>query len=303
MKIETVSRLHFGLIDLNGELGRIDGGIGLALNEPTIEMRVSESNTLEAHGPLSSRVKKGAMTVQDYIGGDPVSIQIEDAIPQHIGLGSGTQAAIAGGTAVSKINNIDLSSKTIADITGRGGTSGIGTAAFEGGGFILDGGHSTEEKNSFLPSSKSPATPPPVVSRLDFPNWEITLILPKGKGAHGSRETSVFDDYCPIPDGEVEKLTRVIMMKLLPSIAESEFGPFRDSLMRIQRIGFKEKEISIQPISEKIIKKMEDRGCAAGMSSLGPTVFAIHPKEVDISGIKHPIFKTSANNTGAKIIR
>ncbi len=27
--ITTPSRLHFGLIDLNGELGRINGGIGI----------------------------------------------------------------------------------------------------------------------------------------------------------------------------------------------------------------------------------------------------------------------------------
>jgi hypothetical protein len=31
--IQTPARLHFGLLDLNGSLGRIDGGIGLALEE------------------------------------------------------------------------------------------------------------------------------------------------------------------------------------------------------------------------------------------------------------------------------
>ena len=28
--LNTPSRLHFGLIDMNGEIGRIDGGVGLA---------------------------------------------------------------------------------------------------------------------------------------------------------------------------------------------------------------------------------------------------------------------------------
>jgi len=33
--VQTPSRLHFGLIDLNGELGRINGSFGVALEEPS----------------------------------------------------------------------------------------------------------------------------------------------------------------------------------------------------------------------------------------------------------------------------
>ena len=32
IEITTPARLHFGLIDMNGELGRVDGGVGLALD-------------------------------------------------------------------------------------------------------------------------------------------------------------------------------------------------------------------------------------------------------------------------------
>ena len=32
--ISTPARLHFGLIDMNGKIGRIDGGVGLALDSP-----------------------------------------------------------------------------------------------------------------------------------------------------------------------------------------------------------------------------------------------------------------------------
>ncbi|MGQ3411418.1 beta-ribofuranosylaminobenzene 5'-phosphate synthase [Natrinema sp. LN54] len=303
MKIETVSRLHFGLIDMNGELGRIDGGIGLALNSPSITLNVNKSRNFCVNGPLSNRIKEGAKAVQKYLNGSPVSIEIEEAIPQHVGLGSGTQAAIAGGIAVSELNDAELSINTIAKITGRGGTSGIGTAAFEGGGFILDGGHSSEEKGNFLPSSNSPASPPPVTSRLDFPDWEIALILPKGEGAHGSKEVSIFDEFCPIPEKEVEKVARIILMKLLPSILEGDFNAFRDSTKKIQRWGFKRREISLQPTSERIIKNMEEKGYAAGMSSLGPTVYAIHPENVDTSNIDHRVYKTKPDNSGVKIFK
>jgi beta-ribofuranosylaminobenzene 5'-phosphate synthase len=39
--VTSPSRLHFSLIDLNGELGRVDGGIGVALNEPSLKIEVS----------------------------------------------------------------------------------------------------------------------------------------------------------------------------------------------------------------------------------------------------------------------
>ena len=34
MYIKSPSRLHLGLIDMNGSYGRLDGGIGLTIQEP-----------------------------------------------------------------------------------------------------------------------------------------------------------------------------------------------------------------------------------------------------------------------------
>jgi len=39
--ITSPSRLHFALIDMNAELGRVDGGIGVALNAPPLTIEVS----------------------------------------------------------------------------------------------------------------------------------------------------------------------------------------------------------------------------------------------------------------------
>ncbi|MBS7628477.1 hypothetical protein KEJ23_00610, partial [Candidatus Bathyarchaeota archaeon] len=45
-------------------------------------------------------------------------------------------------TSISKLLNLNLTVYELAKIMGRGGTSGIGVAAFDKGGLILDGGHS-----------------------------------------------------------------------------------------------------------------------------------------------------------------
>ena len=38
VRITTPSRLHFSLLDLNGALGRIDGGFGLAIADPHFQI-------------------------------------------------------------------------------------------------------------------------------------------------------------------------------------------------------------------------------------------------------------------------
>ena len=45
LRIRTTSRLSFGLIDMNGEIGRIEGGLGLALENPCVEIRARRAPT------------------------------------------------------------------------------------------------------------------------------------------------------------------------------------------------------------------------------------------------------------------
>ena len=75
-----------------------------------------------------------------------------------------------------------------------------GTAAFDPGGYILDGGHLLRRggsggagagvKHSFLPSSASEVPPPPVLFQHPLPeDWFFVLAIPHVKrGAHGSEE-------------------------------------------------------------------------------------------------------------------
>ncbi len=45
--IRTPARLHFALIDLNGSLGRIDGSIGLAINDPHFEIVATPADQIQ----------------------------------------------------------------------------------------------------------------------------------------------------------------------------------------------------------------------------------------------------------------
>jgi beta-ribofuranosylaminobenzene 5'-phosphate synthase len=308
IKIVTPSRLHITLIDLNASLGRVDGGVGVTLDEPSVILTAEEDDEIDVSGPdeFANRARRSTEKIAKPYGVG-ARIKIERIFPAHVGLGLGTQLSLAAGMAVNMLYDIGLSVRDLAKLVGRGGTSGIGVASFERGGFIVDGGHRSDK--GFLPSSASPANPPPVLFREEFPDWDIVLAIPELKGAHDGEEVEIFRKECPIPLGEVQAISHLILMKMLPSLLEEDIFSFGASINEIQEVGFKRREIAIQhPIVKAIMEKMIDSGAyGAGMSSVGPTVYCIaeDPNEIknaveDSLMGKGAIMTAKARNEGAR---
>lgn len=309
LKLTTPSRLHLTLIDMNASIGRVDGGIGLTLDKPVISIKAEKSDTFEITGNSEhiERMRNSAALLLPE--GEGIHISIEKDYPSHVGLGSGTQAALAAVMAVNKIYNLGLSAYELAMKVGRGGTSGIGVAAFEKGGFILDGGHKFSEKKAFLPSAASRLPPAPVLLRKDFPDWGILVAIPEQKGASSKKEVNIFKKKCPIPLLEVEKLSHIILMQMLPALAEEDIVTFGKSINSIQESGFKKREVELQPVSRELMQALRDGGAyGAGMSSFGPTVYAFGEDAENLGkiareflGKKGKVFITKARNKGARI--
>ena len=312
LKIRTPSRIHMTLIDLNGELGRIDGGIGLALDEPFVEIEAKPAKDVIIEGesdPFQKAVKKLSEAF-----GRGIELKILSNYKSHVGLGNGTQAALAVAEAYRSLYDLNLNLTDLASLVGRGGPSGIGVAAFKLGGFILDGGHSKKVKKDFLPSSASKAPPPPILARYDFPEWKVVLAMPELTGYYGEREVNLFQKYCPISLSEVKTLAHIILMKILPSVVEADLDEFADGISKIQHLGFK--RIEIEQYGETIWGIIENmpEGIATGMSSTGPTVYAITDSNAQsisrdlASAFKERGFEcetivTRANNFGAAVER
>lgn len=309
LRITTPSRLHITLIDMNASRGRIDGSIGLTLDKPVISIAAERSEVIEVTGDSEhiGRMRDSAMKLLP--AGAGVHISIEKDYPSHIGLGSGTQAALAAGMAVNRLYGLGLSVYEIAIKVGRGGTSGIGVAAFESGGFILDGGHKFSEKKDFLPSSASRLPPAPVLLRKDFPRWDILVAIPQQRGASLTKEVNIFQKECPVPLWEVEELSHIILMQLLPALAEEDIMTFGSSINAIQGLGFKKREVALQPVSAKLMQALRDGGAyGTGMSSFGPTVYAFGEDAENLKRIAGEflgetghVFITKARNEGARI--
>jgi len=294
--VQTPSRLHLTLIDMHGGSGRVDGGVGITLDEPGILIEIRQCPVLEVQGCDSvTQVRVMDTAIQVLKGlqaGGNVSITVRNYYPSHIGLGSGSQLMLGIAQGIAELYGRSLLIKDLALLVGRGGTSGIGTAAFEYGGFIVDGGHAfgqKGEKSEFRPSAASRGVrPPPVIARHDFPSdWRILLAIPDlPSGASGVKESDIFRTRCPVPVEEVRMLCHEILMRMLPGIVEKDLDLFGSSVNAIQKLGFKKVELSLQPKQiPELIERLRSAGAAcAGMSSFGPTVYAIG--DTDMRGIE-----------------
>lgn len=287
VEIRTPSRLHLTLIDMNGTLGRVDGGVGITLDRPGYVISAEPAGKVSVASDdddLTKRILAIISTLSNQHGYDPnISIRVREAIPMHSGLGSGTQLSLAIATAMMLLSKGRSRDGDPARLTGRGGTSGIGVRAFSDGGVIVDGGHRMgpgQEKESFLPSSASPGVRAgPLIGRYEFPeDWRIILCLPDVmQGASGKVEEKIFQMCCPIPLHEVQALSHVILMQMLPALIDQDLDQFGRSISAIGQIGFKRQELAIQPpVLHDILDYMGTCGTAgAGMSSFGPALYAL----------------------------
>jgi beta-ribofuranosylaminobenzene 5'-phosphate synthase len=321
--VSTPSRIHVTLIDMHGGSGRVDGGIGIALDEPGILLEAELSPVLQVSGGddiMRERIGQLASGVLQSLGaGGSVAITIRSSYPAHVGLGSGSQLSLAVARAISELHGRHLPVRELARLVGRGGTSGIGTAAFEYGGFIIDGGHrfgEGGEKTDFRPSSASRGvSPPPVISRQEFPeDWRILLAIPNlPPGASGGVETDIFRNHCPVPLAEVRELCHEVLMRMLPGIAGRDLELFGSSVNAIQGLGFKKVELGLQPPQViGLLDVLREAGAAgAGLSSFGPAVYAVG--DTGMTGIERAAQEfmqesdggttilTAARNSGARV--
>ncbi|WNY25711.1 beta-ribofuranosylaminobenzene 5'-phosphate synthase [Methanolapillus millepedarum] len=319
-EITTPSRVHMTLIDMNGGFGRQDGSAGLTLLEGGIRLRAKKSDVISIAGFDKTCFGPGT-ELFDYIQksispllkeGDGIEIHLLSDVKQHIGLGSGTQLALSAAMALNELYDLKKSVRELAALTKRGGTSGIGVHAFEKGGFIVDAGHKTKDKNGFVPSSRSTAPPADLILRTEFPDWDVIVAIPPDTGISGDTEKHFFQSVCPIPKVEAFEVSHVILMQMVPAIIEKDIASLGDAVDRLQKVGFKKHEVEIQPPEVKSL--MEDfKKCGvygAGVSSFGPAVYGFSENRKDSENIKSALLEkmppgsdvmiTKANNSGAK---
>ena len=316
IKITAPCRLHLTLIDMNGEIGRVDGGAGLALSYPNIRITAEEAEgtIIEGLQDFADRMKRATESLLPK--GKGIRINVQEAYPAHVGFGSGTQSSLAAAAAVNELYGLGKSVRELALAVKRGGTSGIGVTAFEKGGFIVDGGHRFKDKGGFMPSAACPLPPGPVLFREDFPEWDMVVAIPNEKGMHDQEEIDTFKKFCPLPIEEVREISHVVLMQMMPAVIEEDIESFGAAVNHVQIVGFNKRENLIWPQFVKDIASfMRSQSYGAGVSSFGPVVYSFVDNRSEGRQLQAEVQKmldesvggtvmlTRAKNSGAEISR
>ncbi len=112
------------------------GGVGMMIEQPGLQVRVESSSSWSASGPLAQRAltfaRRLAQGTQQEAGDwnlPPRSLWIEQAAPEHVGLGTGTQLGLAVARALVVSWGLECDLPTLARRVGRGLRSALGGMA------------------------------------------------------------------------------------------------------------------------------------------------------------------------------
>lgn len=287
--VTAPGRLHFGLWSLGGGTGRQFGGVGAMIEQPQLRLSITPAEDLQATGDGAERVIEFARrwaefhatqtrsTSEECVWEDPACrIDVQAAIPEHSGLGSGTQLALAVAAGLNAFCGLPSQTpQELALSVGRGLRSAVGTYGFVFGGLIVEQGKLPDEPIS------------PLDCRIDLPEaWRFVLVRPRGlSGLAGADEVEVFAALAAVPPHATEDLIGEVRDRLIPAAATTNFRQFADSLYRYGQLSgelFAARQGGPYngPTITTLIERIRSLGMmGVGQSSWGPTVYVVCPSQ------------------------
>ncbi|HET9207586.1 MAG TPA: beta-ribofuranosylaminobenzene 5'-phosphate synthase family protein [Burkholderiaceae bacterium] len=279
----AAGRLHLGFLDPSGTLGRRFGSIGLQIDGFQTEVVIASAARDEWHADspdAMAQLERAAQCVQRLRAHSghtaPLALSLRSVLPAHVGLGSGTQLALAVGRAFARWQGLDVATPTLAAWLGRGQRSGIGIAGFDLGGLLVDGGPGRD------------GSPAPLLARLELPAaWRIVVVLDgRTQGLSGAREAKAIAALPTFGVAQAAELCHQVLMRVLPGAASDEFATFAAGINRVQAMlgahfapaqdGSPWTSASVGRLLQWVRGHAGDQA-AVGQSSWGPTGFAIVP--------------------------
>lgn len=295
IRVSAPSRLHFGPFSLpaagpsappwpdrDGQPnlpGRSFGGVGLMVQRPGIVVTAAAAPAWSADGPLAARALAYAQRIAAALALDrPCRIVVENAPPEHVGLGTGTQLGLAVAAAVTRAaGRTDLAAADLAQHLGRGQRSALGIHGFAQGGFLVE------------PGKRAADAIAPLAARLPFPpDWAILLVVPRDlRGTHGPSEAAAFRDLGSLAKDvrRTEALCRLVLLGMVPALIERDLDGFGEAVYDFNRRAGEmfhpwQGGLYAHPRIAALVETLRSAGVrGVGQSSWGPAVYAVVPQE------------------------
>jgi beta-RFAP synthase len=273
--VTAPARLHFGMLDPAGLGARRFGGFGVGIGFPRVVVSVGwahggSSDPVTVSGHQADRASAFAYRARSNLGlSSGVEVNVHEAIPPHMGLGSGTKLGLAIARGLAEIAGISMAPEQLAEASGRGARSSVGLWTFMAPGLVIEAGVPAEGWIS------------PMVARYPMPErWRCVLALPLGiEGLSGDAEERFFGRLRESGYAE-PSVSRLLLTALLPGLLAGDIEEFGVALNAIQRevgsIFFDQQGGVFHPSSAPLVDALHALGVTAvGQSSWGPSVYGI----------------------------
>jgi beta-ribofuranosylaminobenzene 5'-phosphate synthase len=317
LKIVAPNRLHICLLAMDRNLYRKNGGAGFAVDFNNLDMeferaeffRVIDPGHLLGEDRCAKLLNILESAKNERAFKNCIEIHVVSAPKAHLGLGSGTSLMLASIEALFLLNNENPRAHDIVDLSGRGGTSGVGINTYFHGGFVCDIGRKIDSichaPSSVVPSGfKKPLT----LLSTKMPDWNFGVCIVNDiQLTTAEEEVKFFDSTCPISKSDVEETLYHVLFGTVGGVLELDCSAFSSSINAIQKTKWKSSEIDLYGDRfRKVIELLTGKCNCVGMSSLGPILYFIS-NDLDRlildfkSDSSITINKINVNNEGRRI--
>jgi beta-RFAP synthase len=276
IRVEAPARLHLGMLSVAGAGGRRFGGLGVSVSRPAVVIEAEPADELRVDGPEQERALAVARRCRDALGlPGEAHLRVVEAIPPHVGLGSGTKLALAVAQALATLHGRTVDAPALAHAAGRAARSAVGMWTFALGGLVVEGGVRDGAERAA-----------PLLMRHAMPEaWRVVLVVPKADpGLSGPAEAQAFRRLVP-SDDRAAAIAQLVLTSLLPGLVERDLEEFGAALTGVQRlVGDAFAPVQggrFHPRAAGLVEALLRGGAAgAGQSSWGPAVYGIVGSDV-----------------------
>lgn len=271
VRVEAPARLHLGMLAVAGDAARRFGGLGVSVSRPAVVIEAQPAGELSAEGADAERALMFARRCREALGlSGGAHVRVVEAIPPHVGLGSGTKLALAVAQALAELEGRTVDTPALAEAAGRAARSAVGMWTFALGGLVVEGG-----------VRRGSERPAPLLARHRVPDeWRVVLVIPEAEpGLSGVAEEEAFRRLVPSAERSAA-IAQLVLTSLLPALVEHDLEEFGAALTRIQQlVGDAFATVQggrFHPQADGLVEALLRGGAAgAGQSSWGPAIYGV----------------------------